>query len=85
MQGLVGVASAPGLATLVEVNCETDFVARSSSFTSLLTLVAQNAANLSLQSASGESGVRPLDVATLASSPQPGFSKVRVSASLILL
>jgi elongation factor Ts len=40
-EGLVGIASAPGRAAMVEVNAETDFVARNDSFQAFVTTVAQ--------------------------------------------
>src|SRR5262252_139468 len=40
-EGLVGVASAPGRAAMVEVNAETDFVARNDSFQAFVTTVGQ--------------------------------------------
>ena len=42
-EGLVGVASAPGRAALVEVNAETDFVARNPTFQAFVETVAQTA------------------------------------------
>ena len=42
-EGLVGVASAPRAAAMVEVNAETDFVARNESFQAFVTAVAQAA------------------------------------------
>jgi elongation factor Ts len=42
-EGLVGVASAPGRAALVEVNAETDFVARNPTFQALVETVAKAA------------------------------------------
>ena len=40
-EGLVGVVSAPGRAAMVEVNAETDFVARNESFQGFVTAVTQ--------------------------------------------
>ncbi|HET7883245.1 MAG TPA: translation elongation factor Ts [Acetobacteraceae bacterium] len=40
-EGLVGIASAPGRAAMVEVNAETDFVARNDSFQAFVAAVAQ--------------------------------------------
>jgi elongation factor Ts len=40
-EGLVGVASAPGKAAVVEVNAETDFVARNETFQTFVEAVAQ--------------------------------------------
>ena len=40
-EGLVGVASAPGRAAMVEVNAETDFVARNDTFQAFVAAVAQ--------------------------------------------
>ena len=42
-EGLVGVASVPGRAAMVEVNAETDFVARNETFQALVTAVANAA------------------------------------------
>src|SRR5271156_2465620 len=42
-EGLGGVASAPGRAALVEVNAETDFVARNETFQALVETVARTA------------------------------------------
>src|SRR5215468_10491350 len=44
-EGLVGVASVPGRAAMVEVNAETDFVARNDTFQAFVTAVA----NIALQ------------------------------------
>src|SRR5690348_18241789 len=40
-EGLVGVASAPGKAAMVEVNAETDFVARNDAFQAFVEAVAK--------------------------------------------
>ena len=40
-EGLVGVVSSPGRAAMVEVNAETDFVARNESFQAFVTAVTQ--------------------------------------------
>jgi elongation factor Ts len=42
-EGLVGIASAPGKASVVEVNAETDFVARNESFQTFVETVAKMA------------------------------------------
>ena len=42
-EGLVGVASAPGIAAMVEVNAETDFVARNETFQNFVAEVAKTA------------------------------------------
>ena len=42
-EGLVGVATAPGRAALVEVNAETDFIARNVAFQAMVEVVAQKA------------------------------------------
>ncbi|HET7717346.1 MAG TPA: translation elongation factor Ts [Bauldia sp.] len=42
-EGLIGVATAPGRAVMVEVNSETDFVARNADFQSLVTRIAEAA------------------------------------------
>lgn len=49
-QGLVGVAFAPEKAVMVEVNCETDFVARNSKFKSLVELVTSTCLTQNLTS-----------------------------------
>ena len=43
-EGLVGVATAPGKAVMVEVNSETDFVARNADFQNLVTRIADGRA-----------------------------------------
>src|ERR1700761_7870082 len=40
-EGLIGVASAPGRAAMVEVNAETDFVARNETFQAFVETVAK--------------------------------------------
>ena len=45
-EGLVGVASAPGRAAMVEVNAETDFVARNETFQAFVETVAQIALDI---------------------------------------
>jgi elongation factor Ts len=42
-EGLIGVATAPGKAVMVEVNSETDFVARNADFQALVSAIAQAA------------------------------------------
>src|SRR5689334_19525048 len=42
-EGLIGVATAPGRAAMVEVNSETDFVARNADFQKLVTGIAEAA------------------------------------------
>jgi elongation factor Ts len=42
-EGLIGVATAPGRAAMVEVNSETDFVARNADFQSLVNKIAEAA------------------------------------------
>jgi elongation factor Ts len=42
-EGLIGVATAPGKAVMVEVNSETDFVARNADFQSLVSRIAEAA------------------------------------------
>lgn len=59
-EGLVGVASAPGVAAMVEVNAETDFVARNEAFQAFVAEVAKLALTV------GE------DVEALKSAPFPG-------------
>src|SRR5579872_542903 len=59
-EGLIGVASAAGAAAMVEVNAETDFVARNETFQAFVQAVAQVAL------AVGE------DVAAIAAAPFPG-------------
>ncbi len=62
-EGLVGVASAPQRAALVEVNAETDFVARNPTFQALVEVVAQTAL------AVGE------DIAAIRAAPYPGTGR----------
>lgn len=50
VQGLVTVLGAASKAALVEINCETDFVARNESFQGLLPIVARAALDLPVQS-----------------------------------
>lgn len=50
-EGLVGVATAPGVAAVVEINSETDFVARNENFTRLVSQVAAAALQLKPRSA----------------------------------
>src|ERR1700676_4514974 len=42
-EGLIGIATAPGRAAMVEVNSETDFVARNADFQKLVSGVAEAA------------------------------------------
>lgn len=53
-EGLVGVASSHGMAAVVEVNSETDFVARNENFTKLVSQVVEAA--LQMQQRSAEPG-----------------------------
>ena len=62
-EGLVGVASAPGKAAVVEVNSETDFVSRNETFQAFVEQVAKTAL------AVGE------DIATIAAQPFPGTDR----------
>jgi elongation factor Ts len=62
-EGLVGVASAPRAAALVEVNAETDFVARNETFQAFVATVAKLALDV------GE------DVAALSAAPFPGTGR----------
>ncbi len=62
-EGLVGVASAPLMAAMVEVNAETDFVARNEQFQ----LFVETAARLVLEHGD--------DVAALARAPYPGGAR----------
>ena len=62
-EGLVGVASAPRAAALVEVNAETDFVARNETFQEFVATVAKLALDV------GE------DVAALNAAPFPGTGR----------
>ncbi len=59
-EGLIGVASAPGRAAMVEVNAETDFVARNEAFQAFVEQVAQIALKV------GE------DVEAIKAAPYPG-------------
>ncbi|MEI7713624.1 MAG: translation elongation factor Ts [Rhodospirillales bacterium] len=62
-EGLVGVASAPGKAAVVEVNSETDFVSRNETFQAFVEQVAKTALDV------GE------DIATIAAQPFPGTDR----------
>ena len=62
-EGLVGVASVPAKAAMVEVNAETDFVARNESFQAFVSAVAKVALHV------GE------DVAAIAAAQFPGGSR----------
>jgi elongation factor Ts len=62
-EGLVGVASAPLKAAMVEVNTETDFVARNESFQDFVAAVAQIALNV------GE------DIDTIRAAPYPAADR----------
>jgi len=62
-EGLVGVASAPLKAAMVEVNTETDFVARNESFQDFVAAVAHIALNI------GE------DIDTIRAAPFPGTDR----------
>ncbi len=62
-EGLVGVATAPRVAALVEVNAETDFVARNETFQAFVTEVAKLALDV------GE------DIAVLNAAPFPGTGR----------
>ena len=62
-EGLIGVASAAGRAAMVEVNAETDFVARNEAFQSFVAAVAQIAL------AVGD------DVAAISAAPFPGSGR----------
>jgi elongation factor Ts len=62
-EGLVGVASAPGRAAMVEVNAETDFVGRNEAFQGFVEAVAKVALDI------GE------DVEALRAAPYPGTGR----------
>ncbi len=62
-EGLIGVASAPGRAAMVEVNAETDFVARNEAFQGFVAEVARIALT------TGE------DIAAIAAAPYPGAGR----------
>jgi len=62
-EGLIGVTSAPGKAAMVEVNAETDFVARNETFQSFVQEVAKAALRL------GE------DVEAIKAAPYPGAGR----------
>ncbi len=62
-EGLVGVASAPGRAAMVEVNAETDFVARNDTFQGFVAAVAQIALSV------GD------DIAAIQAAPFPGTGR----------
>jgi len=55
-EGLVGVASAPGAVAIVEINSETDFVARNEMFTGLVAAIARAALALPPSAAAGGGG-----------------------------
>jgi len=54
-QGLIGVIINRNSAAMVEVNCETDFVARNENFQSMVTLVARAALNYTMSKPKEES------------------------------
>ena len=62
-EGLIGVASAPQRAAMVEVNAETDFVARNEAFQAYVSAVATIALDV------GE------DIAAIAAAPYPGTGR----------
>ena len=62
-EGLIGVASAPGRASMVEVNAETDFVARNETFQGLVETIARVALDV------GE------ELAAINAAPFPGTSR----------
>ncbi|GAN78563.1 translation elongation factor Ts [Acidisphaera rubrifaciens] len=62
-EGLIGVASAPQRAAMVEVNAETDFVARNEAFQAYVSAVAQIALGV------GE------DIDAIAAAPYPGTGR----------
>jgi elongation factor Ts len=62
-EGLIGVTSAPGRAAMVEVNAETDFVARNETFQAFVAQVAKIALDV------GE------DVAAITAAPYPGTGR----------
>jgi len=62
-EGLVGIASSPGRAAMVEVNAETDFVARNESFQAFVTSVTQIALSV------GE------DLDAIKAAPDPGSGR----------
>jgi elongation factor Ts len=62
-EGLIGVASAPGKAAVVEVNAETDFVARNETFQAFVEAVAQIALQI------GD------DLAAINAAPFPGTGR----------
>ena len=64
-EGLVGVASAPGRAAMVEVNAETDFVARNETFQAFVEAVAKIALEV------GE------DLDAIKAAPYPGSGRTR--------
>jgi elongation factor Ts len=71
-EGLVGVASASGRAAMVEVNAETDFVARNETFQAFVASVAQIALTV------GE------DLAAIKAAPYPGSGRT-VAEELVQL
>ena len=64
-QGLLGVLVRADTAAMVEVNCETDFVARNQQFVSLLQQVAASC----VANSSGEAAAAEMELSTTAISP----------------
>lgn len=60
-EGLVGVASKGGLAALVEINSETDFVARNELFTKLVSQVSQAALQINPSAAAPGTAEVPIE------------------------
>ncbi|MBV9248095.1 MAG: elongation factor Ts [Acetobacteraceae bacterium] len=65
-EGLVGVASAPGKAAMVEVNAETDFVARNETFQAFVEQVAQVALSVGEDVEAIKAAKLPKSVTTVA-------------------
>lgn len=76
LPGLIGLRVKGPLGALVEVNSETDFVARNAKFQEFvekaLAVALEKAAEGAAVAAEGVSGARELDVGELLQSEQPG-------------
>jgi hypothetical protein len=72
VQGLVGVAQAPGAAALTELNCETDFVARNTAFSGLLPLIAAQVASMPRKSGVWQVDPEDIEKGSLADGRQVG-------------
>jgi elongation factor Ts len=77
-EGLIGVALAPGKGVAVEVNSETDFVARNEQFQALV----RNIAKVVLNSAKFTTGPQVNDVGTAEAGFAPGTVNDAISAAI---